>query len=81
MTANELRKYLEDVYALGRWPLSLEVDAQTYANVCMFIFQNADAIRQYDRNLRELRHIRITVGSHGGIFFKDVEIVCKEETS
>ncbi len=82
MTVQELRKSLEDQYGLHtKWPDRLLVDADTYANVCDFVFnravENNDPERGVNCNMRVGGYYIIDnlgLGPHRGIMFKDVEI-------
>ena len=69
MTAIELRDYFNDNFGLGHWPDIYEVDHNTFANVCSFVFK---------RHLEMPQRIDIALGKNGGIFFKGVEVLLKE---
>lgn len=54
-------------------PQTLEVDSETYANVCQFIF-NSKVIEYNTHHI-----VRIILGEHNGIKFKDVELILKKD--
>lgn len=86
MTAQELRKLLNDEFGLGQWPNAYEVDHETYANVCQDIIEHKfnedtlfwntveDGIREWDFKI-----ISIAVGMNKGIMFKNVELILRSE--
>lgn len=76
MTADELRLYFNDILSRGGDPDGLprslpsiyEVDHETYANVCQYIFdKKADEVNQHI--------IHIALGLNKGIMFKGVELI------
>jgi len=72
MTTTELRKKFNSQFGIGvDWPKTYEVDAETYGNVCQSIFNNLR--EKYEYNV-----IEISLGEHGGIMFKNVELIIKE---
>lgn len=78
MTADELREYFNHTYgATKKWPLIYKVDMKTYINVCQAIFEAKESAvaLSVDADLREIHHLRITVGPNYGIIFKNVELV------
>jgi len=75
MTAQELRSHFNDTFGLGEWPETYEVDHETYANACHFVFkQKLEYDKMYNRFL-----LSVTVGSNKGLMFKNVELILKED--
>ncbi len=69
MTANDLRKHLNETYGMDKqWPALLRVDADTYAQCVRAIIDNA-ATRVFDGG------VFIYTGPHGGPLFKNVELI------
>lgn len=78
MTAIELIKFFNQEFSKETpWPESYEVDAETYANVCQFIFSKV--VKEEEELLAdwgEFYTIRISVGKkNSGIMFKNVELI------
>ena len=71
MTANELRHYFDDTYGFQHFPVIYEADHETFANVCSFVFKSHIELPQ---------RVGVSLGMHGGIYFKGVEIVLKDKT-
>ncbi len=67
MTTNELRKYLNDTYGLGKRPKTLEVDKDTYDNVCTEI-ENSDQANWHP----------YVIGGVDWILFKGIELRIKK---
>lgn len=82
MTADQLRRKLNEEFGLKKWPLSYEVDPITYANCCQAIFEfQFDQEELYwdavpiDEN-STARVLSIAVGKQNkGLMFKNVELV------
>ncbi len=70
MTSSELRTLFNESFGLGEWPEIYKVDTETYAYICNDIFQHKN-----EHNHRHINFITIAVGSHGGIMFKNVELI------
>ena len=68
MTAQELRHYFNEMYGMHTpWPETHEVDAETYANCCQYVFDD-----MYDENFI---HVPIALGKNQGLIFKNVELI------
>lgn len=84
MTTNELRNSFNNKYGLGEWPLTYEVDHETYANVCQDIFENQfrldnlfwDTVEDGEQK-PDVEILSIAVGRNKGIMFKNVELILK----
>jgi hypothetical protein len=77
MTAQELIQKLNKEYGIeSRWPTFLEVDGETYANICQFIFD--DKLKRVPYICKTVI-IPIAIGETGGIFFKGMEIILKRK--
>lgn len=78
MTAIELMRKFNTEFGMNEWPVTYEVDADTYANCCQYVFSWS-----YENNIREIfRHgsgdlamVRIGIGEHKGLMFKNVELI------
>lgn len=68
MTAEELLKKFNTEFGLNAWPATYEVDAETYAYVCHYVFNWA---ANYSINT----FAPIKLGLHNGIVFKNVELI------
>ncbi len=79
MTAQDIRKMIADFsneHGIETpLPETMEVDPETYANVCQAIF---DQKAPQDLATSQ-RVITIGIGKHNGIFFKGVEIILKRQ--
>lgn len=74
MTSNELGNYLNKEYGIENpWPAKLEVDADTYAQVCQAIFDHV--VNNYHLSGP---FYEIALGPNKGIMFKNVELILKE---
>ena len=77
MTIKELRNKLLEL----KYPTSYEVDAETYALACDYIFKhhiNPDHFNYSDIIMIGNNHsIRVTVGPNGGLMVKNVELRLK----
>jgi hypothetical protein len=80
MTIEQLTELFNKTFGLSPWPETYEVDHQTYANVCQAIFKNKGE-RVFDINIYRdgTRFIEVAIGSHGGIKFKNVELILKSK--
>ena len=72
MTATELSRKFNDEFELNKWPTTYEVDVETYANVCQYLFENLTKLP-----IEGIRRVSIAVGKNNGILFKNVELVMK----
>lgn len=78
MTTRELREYFNDSFDLNGWPKTYEVDPETYGNVCREVLESKfKLIKGEFPDDQDIYILQITVGPHGGIFFKGVELICK----
>jgi hypothetical protein len=78
MTTNELKAYLYSL-SLGEWPVTLEVDHETYANVCQSVLNWAVADRNKYFNWEGLEdRVSVAIGKHNGIMFKNVELILRK---
>ncbi|HWY35955.1 MAG TPA: hypothetical protein VNX68_15030 [Nitrosopumilaceae archaeon] len=71
MTTEELRLKLNSEFGINPWPETYEVDSDTYAHVCQFVFHQH--IHAYTNG--RFKQITITVGKNNGILFKNVELL------
>lgn len=72
MQAYKLKQMLADKFGIeGSYPLMLEVDHETYANVCQEIFNK----RGYFNPIDLPQFPRIALGPHNGIMFNGVELI------
>jgi len=77
MKSHELIKIFNDSHNLSHfWPITFEVDAETYANCCNAVFDWA-SVRNSTIDVEEYRSIRVSIGEHGGLMFKGVELILK----
>lgn len=76
MTTEELRRHFNDNFELDKWPETFEVDHETYANVCNYIFSLVKE-NGYLISIGSITRIGISVGLNGGILFKNVELILK----
>jgi len=74
VTVKELTKHINDTIGYQvPMPETLEVDHETYANVCWYV---VNYVMGDDRDGRVL-YPPISFGPHGGIFFKNTELILK----
>jgi len=69
MTAEQLIELFNNSFVLGKWPDRYEVDANTYANACQFVFTRRGGNREVDGK------VRISLGPNNGLMFKNVELI------
>jgi len=76
MTTIELRNYLKDNFRLDEpFPETFEVDAETYANVCQFLF-NLKAEEMEEHGIEPIKYMaKVWLGKHNGVLFKGVELI------
>lgn len=75
MTAEQLIKRFNNKYEIGKeWPKTHEVDMSTYGNVIDFIIKNRIECKDFIEILG-YKMIELPVGEHGGIMFKNVELI------
>jgi hypothetical protein len=83
MTADQLRRTLDNEFGLGKWPKTYQVSPETYANACQYVFQ-----RQFEQEelywdtvdlseqKSDVKILSIAVGKKNkGIMFKNVELI------
>jgi hypothetical protein len=79
MTANELRQHFNYIFGLdAAWPLTYEVDAETYANVCQELFDFKVATLEVQGTTYP-NVIDILVGRSNGLMFKNVELILNND--
>lgn len=74
MTMQEL---YDKLYEL-KYPKEFEVDAETFGNLCKYIFDRIPLTLD-KASLEDSIHksVKIYVGKNRGILYKNVEIICK----
>jgi ribosomal protein L37AE/L43A len=76
MKAEELLGIFNTKFGLDGWPKSYEVDAETYGNVCQFIFEySANKSNSSDEGVI---WTEVALGPNDGIMFKNVELKIKQ---
>lgn len=75
MTSNELRHKFDNIQ--GKWPITYEIDHETYANVCQDLFDNIerDELITFTSSDLSFQRVKVSLGSHNGIMFKNVELI------
>ena len=73
MKAEELLGIFNTKFGIEqKWPKSYEVDAETYGNVCQFVFEHThNKTSSPDENIT---WAEVALGPNDGIMFKDVEL-------
>lgn len=71
MTPNELTAHMNNTFGLNQWPTWMNVDANTYAQVCNFLFEHL--------HQQHLGHAIVSLGPNSGIMFKGVELLLEME--
>lgn len=75
MTTIEFRKELNEKYGLDKeWPRHLEVDNDTYANICQSIFDYNSENEEY-RNDLTIKRMTLSFGINNGILYKGIELI------
>lgn len=78
MIASELTRIFNEIYGLDGWPKLYEVDYETYAEICQFIFNKSEEYEYYKQNNGpSISIIRLALGPNEGIVFKNVELILK----
>ena len=77
MTAAQLRELFNRSFNLNKWPKTFEVDAHTYACVCQEVLRRAPTMT----NIGDVNIVKVSTGKHGGIMFKNVELILDESTT
>lgn len=76
MTADQLSKHFDRIYGYSR-PQTYEVDADTYANCCQFLFDQMK--NKEDKIVPETAHmpkfLPFPIGPNSGIIFNKVELI------
>ena len=85
MTTSELRRLFNNEFGLQEWPLTYEVDHETYANVCQSIFEHqTESNSLYWSSIEDgekkpdIHVIGVSIGLANGIMFKNVELILKK---
>lgn len=73
MTAEELIRCMNADYNSGPWPDSIEVDAETYANCCKYVFAKRDVVVR----LSDYEVIELMITPNKNLLFKNVELILK----
>ena len=80
MTADQLRNKFNEEFGLNPWPRSFEVDAETYANCCQFVFDNTKIEDLAMMTAKEDVLFRIiAIGPNKGLMFKNIELILKND--
>ena len=77
MTTDELRNKMNNDFGLSEWPKYMYVDSETYANVCQNIFDTKADNISFTSGERFIKIVKISLGVHHGILFKNVELLIK----
>lgn len=82
MTADQLRRVLDNEFGMSKWPETYQVSPETYANVCQAVFEHQfDQEELYWDNVKldessTARVLAIAVGKKNkGLMFKNVELI------
>lgn len=70
MNHDELLNHLHDTYGIQNWPSTLEVDAETYGNICDWLFKKLHILQQDSYGV-----IHLLLGPNQGIMFKHIELI------
>ena len=71
MTAEELISTLNRVFGMeNKWPDTFEVDSDTYANCCQYVFNKEPSIPY---------KALVALGANKGLMFKNVELILEEK--
>ena len=70
MTTQQLTEKFNHEFALGVWPKTYEVDAETYGYVCQSLFEHYE-------ELYGGPWVSVALGPYGGVMFKNVELMLK----
>jgi hypothetical protein len=75
MTVDELAAHINSTFGYqSPVPDTLVVDHDTYANVCWYVVNYIRDKSDTDR----VQYPFVSFGRHGGIFFKNIELILKE---
>lgn len=77
MTVEQFTRMLNTNYGMKEWPKELIVDAETYANCCQEVFKQAVENQDWREWFGFFEFIKISVGKHHGIMFKNIELILK----
>lgn len=76
MTVEELRKKINNLIdkdgIMTSIPSTMEVDMETYVNVCRFIFKSKKV------KFGNVNVVRVFLGDNGEIMYKGIELILKE---
>lgn len=76
MTAPELISHLNRVFGLNERPKTYEVDAETYANCCQYLFQSHENTGKITLEYKDFYGIEVFLGkTKNGLMFKGVELI------
>lgn len=75
MTANELREQFINDYGMNKYPKTLVVNHETYANVCHDLFVYKATRKDSLVWIRGFSQIELSLGPNHGIMFKNVELI------
>ncbi len=73
MTAQDLMNQFNDEFGLGEWPDTYNVDHETYANCCQFIFESL--VNELGRYSSFNRYIISLDIKNNGLMLKNVELI------
>ena len=79
LTVEQFTRMLNTNYGMKEWPKELIVDAETYANCCQAVINHADEkdLGGFETWFGFYRGVKIAIGNHNGIIFKNVELILK----
>lgn len=67
MTTEELAKKMNTEFSMTKWPAFMEVDHETYANVCHTILS--------EKVMNAGGYVAIAIGNKRGLMFKNVQLI------
>ena len=77
-TPEDLLRHLKVTYGIEqRWPNQFEVSAELYGRVCDALVKYIIAHHVYTMVPGRGYQIELSVGQHGGVLFKNVELIIK----
>jgi hypothetical protein len=78
MTAEEFITKLNNEYGMKPWPIWLEVDHETYANCCQYVFHKMKEGRDLYFNWEGFENrVSVAIGPNEGLMFKNIELRLK----
>ena len=76
----DLLAYLNNAYSIEKeWPKTFEVSAELYGKVCQVVFDHYLDKHFYTIIPGYGYELSIKIGQHGGIMFKNVELLIKKD--